>query len=79
MKWRQDCNGMYFILMRRIIILCQEICGDNGRIYQIKIYKKMLTPNYGCVGATFKYTRSDTVFTSLIMFFFMLTIVQAYY
>ena len=28
--------------------------GDNGRIYQIKIYKKMLTPIYGCVGATDK-------------------------
>ena len=35
--------------------------GDNGRIYQIKIYKKMLTPNYGCVGATDKFTCSDTV------------------
>ena len=29
--------------------------GDNGRIYQFKIYKKMLTPNYGCVGATYKF------------------------
>ena len=28
-------------------IFSQEIYGDNGRIYQIKIYKKMLTPNYG--------------------------------
>ena len=32
-----------------------------SRIYQIKIYKKMLTPNYGCVGATDKFTCSDTV------------------
>ena len=43
--------------------------GDNGRIYQIKIHKKMLTPNYGCVGATYKFTCSNTVFTSLVMFF----------
>ena len=37
---------MYFILMLRIIlnIFSQEIYGDNGRIYQFKIYKKMLTP-----------------------------------
>ena len=39
----------------------QEINGDNGRIYQIKIYKKMLTPDYGCVGATDIFTCSDTV------------------
>ena len=50
--------------------------GYNGRIYQIKIYKRMLIPNYGCVGATYIFTYSDTVFTSLVMFFFMLTIVQ---
>ena len=31
----------------------------------------MLTPNYGCVGATYKFTCSDTVFTSLVMFFFV--------
>ena len=69
---------MYFILMLRIIlyIFSQEIYGDNGRIYQIKIYKEMLTPNYGCVDATYELTCSDTVFTSLVMFFFMLTIVQ---
>ena len=51
----------------------------NGRIYQIKIYKKMFTPNYaiyGCVGGTYKFTCSGTVFTSLVRFFFMLTIVQ---
>ena len=29
----------------------------------------MLTPNYGCVGATYRFTCSDTVFTSLVMFF----------
>ena len=58
----------------KLYIFDQEIYGDNGRIYQI--YKKMLTPNYGCVGATFKFTCSDTVFTSLVMCFFMLTIVQ---
>ena len=34
--------------------------GDNGRIYQIKIYKKMLTPNNGCVAATDKFMCSDT-------------------
>ena len=62
------------ILMLRIF--SQEIYGDNGGIYQIKIYKKMLTPNYGCFGATYKFTCSDTVFTSLVMFFFMLTILQ---
>ena len=46
-------------------------------IYPIKIYKKMLTPNYGCVGATFKLTCSDPVFTSLFCnVFFMLTIVK---
>ena len=41
--------------MLRIIpyIFSQEIYGDNGRIYQIKIYKEMSTPNYGCVGATY--------------------------
>ena len=44
-------------------------------IYQIKIYKKILTPNYGCVRAIYKFTCSDTVFTSLVMFF-ILTIVQ---
>ena len=37
------------------------VYGDDGRIYQIKIYNKMLTPNYGCVGATDKFTCSDTV------------------
>ena len=36
----------------------------------------MLTPNYGCVSATYKFTCSDTAFTSLVMFFFTLTIVQ---
>ena len=41
-------------------IFSQEVYGDNGRIYQIKIYKKMLTPNYGCVSATDKFTCSDT-------------------
>ena len=40
------------------------------------IYKKMLTPNYGCVGATNKFTCSDTVFISLVMFLLMLTIVR---
>ena len=40
--------------------------GDNGRIYQIKIYKKMLTPNCGCVGATDKFTCISAVF---VMFF----------
>ena len=29
----------------------------------------MLTSNYGCVGATDKFTGSDTVFGSLVMFF----------
>ena len=43
--------------------------GDNCRIYQIKIYKKMLTPNYGCVSATYKFTCSETSFASLVMFF----------
>ena len=43
--------------------------GDNGRIYHIKIYKKMLTPNYGCVVAIYKFTCSETVFASLVMFF----------
>ena len=57
--------------MLRIIlyIFSQDIYGDNGRIYQFKIHKKMLTPNYGCVGATYKFTCSDTIFTSLVMFF----------
>ena len=57
--------------MLRIIfyIFSQEIYGDNGRIYQIKIFKKMLTTNYGCVSATYKFTCSDTVFASLVMFF----------
>ena len=48
-------------LMLILYIFSHEIYGDNGRIYQIKIYKKMLTPNYGCVGATDKFTCSDTV------------------
>ena len=65
------------MLMRILYIFSQEIYGDNGRIYQIKIYKKML-PNYGCVGATYKFTCCDTVFTSLLIFFFMLTIVQLF-
>ena len=30
----------------------------------------MLTPNYGCVSATYKFTSSYTVFTSLVMFVF---------
>ena len=29
----------------------------------------MLTSNYGCVGAIDKFTGSDTVFASLVMFF----------
>ena len=39
----------------------------------------MLTSNYGCVGATDKFTGSDTVFASLVMFFIYVntrTIVQ---
>ena len=48
-------------LMFILYIFSKEICGDNGRIYQIKIYKKMLTSNYGCVGVTDKFTCSDTV------------------
>ena len=35
----------------------------------MKIYKKMLTPNYGCVSAIYKFTCSDTIFTSLVMVF----------
>ena len=48
-------------------IFSQGIYRDNGRIYQIKIYKKILKPNYGCVGATHEFTCSDTVFTSLVI------------
>ena len=48
-------------LMFILYIFSQEIYGDNGRIYQIKIYKKMLTSNYGWVDATDKFTCSDTV------------------
>ena len=44
-----------------LYIFSHDIYGDNGRIYQIKIYKKMLITNYGCVGATNKFTSSDTV------------------
>ena len=29
----------------------------------------MLTPNYCCVGATYKFSCSETVFASLVMFF----------
>ena len=29
----------------------------------------MLTPNYGCVSATYKFTCSDTIFASFVMFF----------
>ena len=29
----------------------------------------MLTPSYGCVGATDKFTCNDTLFASLVMFF----------
>ena len=43
--------------------------GDNSKIYQIKIYKKLLTPKYGYVGATEKFTGSNIVFASLVMFF----------
>ena len=62
---------MYFTLMLRIIlyIFSQEIYDDNGRIYQIKIYKNMLTSNYDCVSATDKFTGIDTVFASLVMLF----------
>ena len=38
-------------------------------IHQIKIYKKMLTQNYGRVSATYKFTCSNNVFASLVMFF----------
>ena len=50
-------------LMFILYIFSQEIYGDNGKIYQIKIYKKMLTPNYGCVhvGANDKFTCSNIV------------------
>ena len=34
-----------------------------------KIYKKMLTPNYDCLGATYKFTCSDIAFASFVMFF----------
>ena len=49
-----------------LYIFNQEIYRDNGRIYQIKIYKKMLTTNYGCVSATDKFTCSDTVSVPLL-------------
>ena len=29
----------------------------------------MLTPNYSCVGATYKFTCSEIAFASLVMFF----------
>ena len=29
----------------------------------------MLTPNYFCVGATYKFTCSENIFASLVMFF----------
>ena len=38
-------------------------------MYQIKIYNKMLTPKYDYVGATNKFTSSDTVFASFVIFF----------
>ena len=57
----------FFMLI--LYIFSQEIYGDNGRIYQIKIYKKMLTPNYVCVGATDKFTCSDTISAVFVMFF----------
>ena len=44
----------FFMLI--LYIFSHEIYGDNGRIYQINIYKNMLTPNYGFVGATDKFT-----------------------
>ena len=50
-------------------IVSQEIYGYNGTIYQINIYKKMMTLNHGCVGATHKFTCSETVLASLLMFF----------
>ena len=56
------------MLMIILYISSQEVYGDNGMIYQIKIYEKMLTPNYGCVDATDKLTCSATVFTSFVMF-----------
>ena len=59
--------------MLRIIlnVFSQEIYiyGDNGRIYQFKIYKKILISNYCCVGATHKFTCSETAFALLVMFF----------
>ena len=71
---------MYFILMVILYVFSQALYGDNGRIYQIKIYKNILTPNYGCVGATDKFTCSDIVsvlyLPHLSCFSFMLTIVQ---
>ena len=42
----------------------------------------MLTPNYGCVGATDKFTSSDAVSLSVLYlscFSFMWTIVQLFY
>ena len=62
---------MYFILILRIIlyIFSHEIYEDNGKIYQIKIYKKILTLKSGYVGATDKFTGIDTVFASFVMFF----------
>ena len=47
-------------LMFILYIFSQEIYGNNGGMYQIKFYKKILTPNYGCVGATDKFICSDT-------------------
>ena len=31
----------------------------------------MLTPNYGCVGATYKFTCSDAIFTSSNVFLYV--------
>ena len=34
-----------------------------------RFISKMVTPNYGCVCATYKFTCSDTAFASLVMVF----------
>ena len=47
------------------------------KMYQIKIYKKMLTPNYGCVDATDKFTTVSLLYLSC--FSIMWTIVQLFY
>ena len=82
-KWRQDCNECISFWSLYYIISVKRYMEITVGYYKKRIYKKMLTPNYVFVGATDKFTCSDTVSVLYLIHLsclsFMLTIAQLFH